>query len=64
MMRDNLSRELGKALPKDLFIEEEDFGCFRAIVTGCIIAIAFFATLIVLNFISSSIFWVLLTRGL
>jgi predicted phage tail protein len=63
-MRDNLSKKLGQALPEDLFIEDKDFGLFKAIVTGCIIAISFFVTLIILNFVVSGLLWAVISRGL
>jgi predicted phage tail protein len=63
-MRDNLSQELGKALPEDLFIEDNDFGFFRAIINGAIIAISFFVTLIILNFVVSGLLWAVISRGL
>jgi predicted phage tail protein len=63
-MRDELSKKLGKALPEDLFIEDNDFGLFRAIVNGAIVAISFFVTLIILNFVVSGLLWAVISRGL
>ncbi len=63
-MRDELSKKLGKALPSDLFIEDTDFGFFKAIVNGAIIAISFFVTLVILNFVVSGLLWAVINRGL
>jgi predicted phage tail protein len=63
-MRDNLSKKLGQALPEDLFIEEKDFGFFRAIINGAIIAVSFFVTLIIINFVVSGFLWAVIKRGL
>jgi len=63
-MRDNLSKKLGQALPEDLFIEEKDFCFFRAIINGAIIAVSFFVTLIIINFVVSGFLWAVIKRGL
>jgi hypothetical protein len=44
--------------------EEKDFNFFRAIVNGTIIAIAFFISLIIINFVVSGLLWAIITRGL
>jgi predicted phage tail protein len=64
MNKEEVTQRLHGIFKEDLFIEEKDFGFFRAIVNGAIIAVSFFVTLIILNFVVSGLLWAVITRGL